>query len=145
MLIYQNAEGVHGQTKFGNPWARRFKTLLLQSGGVALNVWFTTNGMWAKKNNIYMWREQAIIEWLQRMISIIAWCHRAKLCAHADFRSQQNGAVTRMWRSCCVKSAQKECAIGAVRCENEGMLLQPLRWRCVECVIHHERDVREEQ
>jgi len=25
------------------------------------------------------------------------------------------------------------------------MLLQPLRWRCVECVIHHERDVREEQ
>jgi len=27
----------------------------------------------------------------------------------------------------------------------EGMLLQPLRWRCVDCVIHHERDVREEQ
>jgi len=26
-----------------------------------------------------------------------------------------------------------------------GMLLQPLRWCCVECVIHHERDVREEQ
>ena len=25
------------------------------------------------------------------------------------------------------------------------MLLQPLRWCCVECVIHHERDVREEQ
>jgi len=24
-------------------------------------------------------------------------------------------------------------------------LLQPLRWRCVECAIHHERDVREEQ
>jgi len=24
------------------------------------------------------------------------------------------------------------------------MLLQPLRWRCVECAIHHERDVREE-
>jgi len=23
--------------------------------------------------------------------------------------------------------------------------LQPLRWRCVKCVIHHERDVREEQ
>jgi len=27
----------------------------------------------------------------------------------------------------------------------EGMLLQPLRWRCVDCVIHHERDEREEQ
>ena len=25
------------------------------------------------------------------------------------------------------------------------MLLQPLRWCCVDCVIHHERDVREEQ
>ena len=25
------------------------------------------------------------------------------------------------------------------------ILLQSLRWRCVECVIHHERDVREEQ
>jgi len=24
-------------------------------------------------------------------------------------------------------------------------VLQPLRWRCVDCVIHHERDVREEQ
>jgi len=25
------------------------------------------------------------------------------------------------------------------------MLLQPLRWCCVDCVTHHERDVREEQ
>ena len=25
------------------------------------------------------------------------------------------------------------------------VLLQPLRWRCVDCVIHHEQDVREEQ
>jgi len=25
------------------------------------------------------------------------------------------------------------------------LLLQPLRWCCVDCVIHHERDVREEQ
>ena len=27
----------------------------------------------------------------------------------------------------------------------EIVLLQPLCWRCVECVIHHERDVRKEQ
>ena len=40
---------------------------------------------------------------------------------------------------------QKERAIGVVRCKKEGMLLQPLRWCCVDCVIHHERDVREEQ
>jgi len=25
------------------------------------------------------------------------------------------------------------------------LLLQPLRWCCVDCVIHHERGVREEQ
>ena len=25
------------------------------------------------------------------------------------------------------------------------VLLQPLRWRCTDCVIHHERDVREQQ
>jgi len=25
------------------------------------------------------------------------------------------------------------------------IVLQPLRWCCVDCVIHHERDVREEQ
>ena len=33
------------------------------SGGVALIVWFTTNGMCAKNKNICMWRGQAIIEW----------------------------------------------------------------------------------
>jgi len=26
-----------------------------------------------------------------------------------------------------------------------NLLLQPLRWHCVECVIDHEQDVREEQ
>ena len=78
------------------------------------------------------------------MISTAACCHGAKLCAHAarDFRSQQNGAVTRMWRSCWVQPLHKERAIGVVRCKNEGILLQPLRW-C--CVVWFERDVHEEQ
>ena len=60
------------------------------SGGVALIVWFTTNGMCAKNKNTCMWREQAIIEWSRRVISIVACCHGAKLCAYAarDFRSQ---------------------------------------------------------
>jgi len=103
--------------------------------------------MCAKNKNICMWREQAIIEWSRQVISVAACCHSAKLCAHAarDFRSQQNGAVTRMWRSCQVQPSGKERAIGAVRCKKEGMLLQTLGWRCVECAIHHERDVREEQ
>jgi len=94
-----------------------------------------------------MWREQAILEWSWHLNSIVACCHNAKLCAYAarDFQSQQNGAVSRMWRSCGVQPSHKERAIGAVRCKKEGMLLQPLRWCCVDCVIHHERDVREEQ
>ena len=38
----------------------------------------------------------------------------------------------------------KRSVIGEVHCKKE-MLLQPLCWRCVKCVIHHERDVREEK
>ena len=100
-----------------------------------------------EQHHTYMWHEQAIIEWSRHMNSIVACCHNAKLCAHAtrDFRSQQNGAVTRMWRTCRVQPSHKERAIGADRCKKEGMLLQPLRWCSVDCVIHHERDVREEQ
>ena len=81
------------------------------------------------------------------MISIVAYCHGAKLCAHAalDFGLQQNGAVTRTWRSCWVQPSHKERAINVVRCKKEGMLLQPLRWCCVDCAIHHEWDVHEEQ
>jgi len=44
-----------------------------------------------------------------------------------------------------VKPSQIERAIGAVHCKTQGMLLQPLRWHCVDCVIHHEWDVRKEQ
>jgi len=73
------------------------------------------------------------------MISIVACCHGVKLCAHAarDFRSQENGAVTRMLRSYQVQPSHKECAIGVVCCKKEKC--------CVDCVIHHERDVHEEQ
>ena len=117
------------------------------SVGIALNVWSTTNGMCTKNNTIYMWCEQAIIEWPRHVNSIVACCHSTKLHAHATqaFRLQQNGAVTRMWRSCRVKPSQKEHTIGAVRCKKEGMLLQPLRWHCAECVVHHKRNVCEEQ
>ena len=60
----------------------------------------------------YMWCEQAIIEWSRRVNSIIACCHSVKFCAHAAraFQSQQNVAVTRMWRSCLHKKN-----VGSVR------------------------------
>ena len=100
-----------------------------------------------EQHHTYMWREQAIIKWSWHVNSIVVCCHRAKLCAYTvwDFRMQQNGAVTLVWRSCGVQPSHKERAIGAVRCKKEGMLLQPLRWCWVKCVIHDERDVRKEQ
>jgi len=81
-----------------------------------------------------------------RVFSIVACCHSVKLCALAtrDFRLQQHGALTRMRRSCQVETSQKERVIGAVHCKNKGMLLEPLRWRCVEFALHHKRDVRKE-
>ena len=45
-----------------------------------------------EQHHIYMWHEQAIIEWSWHVNSIVACCHNsAKLCAYAarDFRSQQ--------------------------------------------------------
>ena len=50
------------------------------------------------------------------------------------------------WRRFRVRPSQKECAIGAVHSKKEGMLLQPVRWRCIESVIFacpiHENDQR---
>ena len=98
------------------------------------NVQFTMNGMCTKNNTLYMWRKQAIIESSRWVNSIIVCCHSVKLRLHAarDFWSQQNGAVTRMWRSCRVQPSHKERTIGAVHSKKEGMLLQPLNWRCTE-------------
>jgi len=75
-----------------------------------------------EQHHTYMWREQAIIEWSWCVNSIVACCHGAKLCAYAarDFRSQQNGAVTRMWRLCGVQPSHKERAISVIRCKKEG-------------------------
>jgi len=55
------------------------------------NVRFPKNGMRAKNNTIYMWREQAIEEWSWHVISIVACCHSEKLCTLVAqaFRSQQ--------------------------------------------------------
>ena len=43
-----------------------------------------------------MKREQAIVREIASMISVVACCHIAKLCAHAarDFRSQQKNVKT---------------------------------------------------
>jgi len=38
----------------------------------------------------------------------------------------------------------KKIFYGCGLCKMEGMLLQPLSWHCIECVIQYERDVHEE-
>jgi len=93
-----------------------------------------------------MRRKQAEIERARRGISIVACCHSVNLSILAtwDFQSQKSGALTRMWKWCLVQPSQKECAIGGVHREKEGMLLQPLSRCCIESAIHHEWDVRKE-
>ena len=97
MVLWQ---GCGGRTKFSlhrknvrSVWfvVKRRGYCCNLSGGVALIIWFTTNVICAMNKNISIWREQAIIEWSRRVISIVACCHGAKFCAHAarDFRSQQ--------------------------------------------------------
>jgi len=94
-----------------------------------------------------MWHEQTIIEWSRQVISIIACDHSVKFCAPSAyaFWSQQNGAVTGMWRSCQMQPSQIEFAISAVRYSKERKLLQSLGWYCAQSAIDHERDVCEEQ
>jgi len=95
-----------------------------------------------------MWRDQAEIRWARSGIFIVALCHSVKLCAVADrpFQSQQSGTLTRMWKWCQVQPSQKDHVIDAVHYKNEGMLLQPLGWRCIESAVFacpiHENDQR---
>jgi len=79
------------------------------------------------------------------MISIVACCHGAKLCAHAarDFRSQQNGAVTRIGtkrgevshvrRSGRLLKPQLRCALHFVYCASACILF--VFWRAADLLI----------
>ena len=67
------------------------------SGGVALIMWFTTNGMCVKnKTIIHVARGSNSKRDFEHDL-IVTCCHSAKLCAHAawDFRLQQ---YTSMWK-----------------------------------------------
>jgi len=87
-----------------------------------------------------MQREQAIVREIASMIS--------KLCVHAarDFQSQQNGAVTRIWRS------GLSSAFTQRTCDRCGSFSKRRGCCCnlcggvalIDCVIHHKRDVGEE-
>ena len=71
---------------------RAFERSILATSPLALR-WMCDSpwtGCVRRTTPIYMWHEQAILEWLRRMISIVSCCHSVKLCALAarGFRSQ---------------------------------------------------------
>jgi len=89
--------------------------------------------MCAKNNTrIYVARTSS-----NRVISIVACCHSEELCALVAraFGSQQNGAATRMWRSCQVQPSKKELPQCEALCTcRSGFLIvtplwTPVRWR----------------
>ena len=108
--------------------------------------------MCAKNNNIYAWREQAIREiakhWSLLLLAATTWSFApfplgfpiaTKWCCDQDVEVVPSSAFTQ--RTC----DRVWFVVFSFSFQNGGMLLQPLRWRYVDCVIHHERDVREEQ
>jgi len=54
-------------------------------------------------------------------------------CSSVGFADWRTAVICKV----CILTCTYQKEIGIV-------VLQPLRWRCVDCVIHHERDVREE-
>ena len=58
--------------------------------------------------------------------------------SHKSKTGNYNTLSMRAWVWTCISaSTGTSCAM--------SLLLQPLRWCCIDCVIHHERDMREEQ
>ena len=89
-----------------------------------------------EQHHTYMWRKQAITEWLWHVNFVVACCHSAKLSHMPLGISDRN-----KW--CCDQNVkvvpgsaftQRTCD-RCVRCKKEGMFLKPLRWCCVKCVI----------
>ena len=76
-------------------------------------------------------------------LSLLPPCEALRICR--AFRSQQNGAVARMWRLCHVKPSQYECAIGVVRCQKEGCCCNHSTGVALKCTVHHEPNVCKEQ
>jgi len=104
----------------------------LQSDPVLIraHLWFVWL-MRQNKMNDFTWADQS---WIGLMIF--------KNFAHRTGLGLKNFTVrsSLMGSSCQMQLSQKECAIGAACYKKEGMFLQPLGWRCVECANHHERD-----
>ena len=124
------------------------------SGGVALIVWFTTNGMCAQNKicvcgaNKQYWSD--LVGW---STDLVGWSLLLLAATVRSFAHMLLGfPIATKW--CCdqdvevVRSSaftQRTCDRCGSLQKRRGLLLQPLQWCCVDCVIQHERDMREEQ
>jgi len=116
------------------------------SVNVVLNVRFTINAMCVKNNShIY------VVQTSRNRMSTTCDLNAATMWSFAPvlLRLSNCNKVARMWRWCQVQF--DPTTLDITDFENphstrftlqELLLLQPLLCRCVECVIHHERDVR---
>ena len=115
------------------------------SGGVALIVWFITNGMCVKNNTIIYVPQASNSKrdcnaWSLLLLAAPVW-----IFAHMPLGiSNRNKMV--LWLG---YGGRAEFSLTQRTCDRcgplqKGGVLQPLRWRCVNCVIHHKWDVREE-
>ena len=67
---------------------------------------------------------------IERTGNYVMWVHYGEL--------EKDGKSTCVWQNGFDKKRWE------VKIYGHLAVLQPLRWRCVDCVIHHERDVLEE-
>jgi len=108
-----------------------------------LNVRFTTNGVCAKeKHHIIFLRtsNNRVIAARKIYLCLVPQCEALCTACHSSF------PIATKWycdQDVKVVPSQKERAICADRCKKDVVMIvakrQPLDWRCVECVIRHER------
>ena len=112
---------------------------------VVLNVWFTTNGMCAKNNTTYTVRKSNNSDhgmWTLLLLAATVWSFAHMLLGLSD----HNKMV--LWPGCegCARCRLHKKNVRSVQfvVKTRGCCCS-LCWHCIECAIHYERDVREEQ
>ena len=117
---------------------------VLKSLSVVVNVRFVTNGMCVKNNTHVAWtsRNRLSTTW-DLYCCMVPQCGALCTCSSVFL-------ITTKW--CFDQDVKvvpgttftKRCAMGAVHCKHEEMLLQPLVWRCIGSVVFvwsiHEND-----
>ena len=111
------------------------------SVNVVVNVRFTTNGMCVKSNTSRNWMSTT---W-DLYCCLVPQCEALR-ARYSAFLIRTKWCFNQGVKVVSGKHSQKERAVGAVHCKNEGMRLQPHGWRWIESVVVvrpiHENDQR---